>query len=1042
MIFNPDALTELYETAADKINEKMRKVRNDVKSYERSWIWELIQNAKDNVASEFAAQKVSILIKLKNDEFIFSHNYGYFTRTNVEGIIRQVNKKDIKNDSSEDNNNIIIGRFGTGFMTTHLLSPVISVKALFEQNGKFNKFVQFTLDRTDIEKPALVKSITNSFEKAVESVNNAQEFDKNEINFSDYNSVFSYKLDDNAHFFARKGIDDLRSSLPFTLVFVNGINTVQINENDQSIRYIKGNPEPLEDNIFKVNILISENGVQKIRQFIYLVDKVSRTYKNRLVEVEARIAIEIETVGHSTKVSKFEDGLPHIFLDFPLIGTETFDFPAIINFPLFEPTEPRDSVYLEEQGKESLDNQEVFIKGKDLLIKLLQIAVKNEWIDIFNLAKSKLPSERKGLSRDWFKNNIQSPYRSFLLENPIMETEIGRINLKDAKIPYNSSSTKLEQIWDLTVILHKSNIPKREHCKEWNKIIDTTWSVDLRYDLKKLVQEISQLSNLLNLSQRINLTENETLEWLDKVIDFVVSEEDKLLNDFRIIPNQNGTFLLKDEIWLDNNIPSALKIALKKLQIDWFNRLQHTRITNFKPQIVKNTDDIIVEINRLIKNNLVVNEYMEDAVFYLLSCFPDDIQEKEVRKKVYQFANDYYKNIPETQNLPTWTSDIWEESDKWFIRNLCSNIATYQNLANLKTHLNLDSLQWIDNLIIFISKYRYEVQLNEFAILPNQKGNFKKKKELFVDDEIDEKLKDILEGLGVDCRTELLDKAIMLEIDDREQSSKDIAIKISDKVMQIFRIGSRDELTKQVFSSLYQWLFKNPVLAADLFSEIYDKRNLILRTDEENIYDIEFKQKLLANANGYTEDEILKLVNTPRENLNILSNKELEDILQKRIQEEKIKNSVPLNPDDTILSLGITSAEDLETARIKYQGTKIGEALTHISSNDYDKFAYVHAIIERAKRNVKAYLSKQSQYNINYWQEDSKTVIVGVLKDDKRINIVIRPADGGQIIIFYANEFAKLEEPNTELWYDNDVEQGLYSFGRLLRRANINRIPL
>jgi len=62
------------------------------------------------------------------------------------------------------------------------------------------------------------------------------------------------------------------------------------------------------------------------------------------------------------------------------------------------------------------------------------------------------------------------------------------------------------------------------------------------------------------------------------------------------------------------------------------------------------------------------------------------------------------------------------------------------------------------------------------------------------------------------------------------------------------------------------------------------------------------------------------------------------------------------------------------------------------------------------------------------------------LKD--KVKIVIRPGDNGQIIIYYANEFETLEKANAELWYDNGAEQGIYSFGRLLRRANISRIPL
>jgi hypothetical protein len=43
--------------------------------------------------------------------------------------------------------------------------------------------------------------------------------------------------------------------------------------------------------------------------------------------------------------------------------------------------------------------------------------------------------------------------------------------------------------------------------------------------------------------------------------------------------------------------------------------------------------------------------------------------------------------------------------------------------------------------------------------------------------------------------------------------------------------------------------------------------------------------------------------------------------------------------------------------------------------------AQVEAAIERAKRNVKAYLATLGNYNIQGWQEESFTVISGVLKN-------------------------------------------------------------
>lgn len=143
-----------------------------------------------------------------------------------------------------------------------------------------------------------------------------------------------------------------------------------------------------------------------------------------------------------------------------------------------------------------------------------------------------------------------------------------------------------------------------------------------------------------------------------------------------------------------------------------------------------------------------------------------------------------------------------------------------------------------------------------------------------------------------------------------------------------------------------------------------------------------------------------------------------------------------------MISLSITNKEEFEKAKVKFKGTSIGESLRHHSTpGDYQ---YVHAIIERAKKNVKKYLEQDDKYDVTNWSEENFTVVSGIKKEGEDIKIVIRPSDGGEIIIWYENEFSTLEQTDifTELWHDNDVEQGIYSFGKLLRRAAINRLPL
>lgn len=46
--------------------------------------------------------------------------------------------------------------------------------------------------------------------------------------FSAYNTTFQYELDDLGRGIAEFGLDDLENSLPYTLIFINKIKSVEI----------------------------------------------------------------------------------------------------------------------------------------------------------------------------------------------------------------------------------------------------------------------------------------------------------------------------------------------------------------------------------------------------------------------------------------------------------------------------------------------------------------------------------------------------------------------------------------------------------------------------------------------------------------------------------------------------------------------------------------------------------------------------------------------------------------------------------------------
>mgnify|MGYP003490181436 FL=1 len=114
-----------HKLTADKIIQILDTVRDEASKSRRRWIWELMQNAKD-VPNQF--EQVNIKIELSDSELKFSHNGNPFSIDNITGLIQQVSSK--PSDSTDENTT---GKFGTGFITTHLLSDIIKVKGIVKR---------------------------------------------------------------------------------------------------------------------------------------------------------------------------------------------------------------------------------------------------------------------------------------------------------------------------------------------------------------------------------------------------------------------------------------------------------------------------------------------------------------------------------------------------------------------------------------------------------------------------------------------------------------------------------------------------------------------------------------------------------------------------------------------------------------------------------------------------------------------------------------------------------------------------------------------
>ena len=108
----------------------------DERSEERAF-WELIQNARD------MAENCLIKIQLCPDKLIFSHHGKPFDYISLLALVTQNSSKD---DPEVDQ----VGRYGTGFMTTHKFNDIVTVDGPYqiEDESGYVEIGGLTLNRS------------------------------------------------------------------------------------------------------------------------------------------------------------------------------------------------------------------------------------------------------------------------------------------------------------------------------------------------------------------------------------------------------------------------------------------------------------------------------------------------------------------------------------------------------------------------------------------------------------------------------------------------------------------------------------------------------------------------------------------------------------------------------------------------------------------------------------------------------------------------------------------------------------------------------
>ena len=746
-----------YKLTADKILQLLSQIREDPSASAKRWVWELLQNAKD-VPNRFG--KVSVEIELvSQDTLKFRHNGDTFSIKNITGLVQQVSSKDSQNLEGQT------GKFGTGFICTHLLSDIIDVEGVVRYMGVDRRF-KIVLDRSGYRSEDLLPRIKSTLEElrhietSYEVVNN-YELNRTEQSFD---TVFTYHLTtQEKQEAAVAGLDDLINTLPITLV-----------TQSKKIKQVR-----VIDRVKGTNVVYTCDSVSlgdNVQKSVVKIDDITKTYLSYITE-DVALTTEINYDNGIYEIVKRDSKHPVLYRDFPLIGSEKFYFPYTLNGFDFNPTERRNGLLLNSADHPNcVSNRHIVDKAVETVLKFNEWLIDHNATNRYLLASSRIPKSSEEYSENvaapWIKN-LQSNWRKQLLQERLVETDNGTDLLVNLSVPaFTPTATKEvnETFYNLLYgqYIGRGVLPAFKYLHGWLDVIRPeyeAWGTKLKYEKDDFLKDLSALQNIQSLASKISKTREETIVWLNKVYKFLV-EQNMLIefDNYAIIPNQRGEFKLLKELYSDHTsrIPSILKDIYNSVNQDNAT-IQHILMDDEVEAIVfGNTlrlfslKEMIDKLNEYVKSssNIYKNDLYIDVsykvAYSILSLYPNTTNSTVLsyRKSIYEFCSAYRTMSPFSM-IDTAEMDLWKEADNYWFNNSYSEITSKKTLENVASSFfstpktQDDTLAWLNKYIQFFRDHSHGDLIEKQAVFPNQQLNLKKLSDLRYDNNIPEEFKDL-----------------------------------------------------------------------------------------------------------------------------------------------------------------------------------------------------------------------------------------------------------------------------------------------------------
>ncbi|MCI6889410.1 MAG: hypothetical protein MR836_04435 [Ruminococcus sp.] len=430
------------DSALNTISEKMEAIFNDTdinkNKNRRRWVWELLQNASDC----YDNKPVDVCINTTEKSVTFMHSGKCFSKENLIDLFTQISAKRTNEEKT--------GKFGTGFISTHLLATKVRIKGAYQSYDNKLRKLNILLDRSSQD----YNELRNSISTALDNIDNLE--NNEEIGNDLYNTIFEYNYDDSEIRISKEEFQracneayaDWESTIPFVLAFSDKLGTVKFNNTIVNKKIVSSG-----SNHKIINIIFNSETDKCFKKITIRVEFQDST------SIACLLGINDDSNYYFNDISKY----PKLFCAFPLIGTENFPFPIVINDSSFYVTKERDNVLINQEC-----NIRILNTALSLYENLLNGAAGNHVEKGFNICQI--------IDDDLIDNellNYKKKVQNLYFQAPIIKAvtpddDESFYSMDDVLIPYYEQNPT--DFWNLVHKTVNSPIPNETELINWKKI--------------------------------------------------------------------------------------------------------------------------------------------------------------------------------------------------------------------------------------------------------------------------------------------------------------------------------------------------------------------------------------------------------------------------------------------------------------------------------------------------------------------------------------------------------------------------------------------